>query len=468
MTANVLLLKLPDPESYVTTPPLGLGYVAAYLKRNGVSVDFMDLGNSRISDQDFLAAIKDKQYGYIGIQLYSYQLNAVKKYSGMIKSVLPSSKIVVGGPHPSSEPEHTLNYLRDVDYAIRAEGERPFVGLVNSGDNSSAGELERIPNLVYRHAGKVCVNRIELENNLDVFSMPDWELMDPHKYALAPQGIFVRNKPVAPISITRGCPYTCTYCAGFAVMGRQIRKRSIDNVLAEIKYLHEKWGVKEVHIIDDNFTFERSLVTEFCEKLLRQAFKICWACPNGVRIDSLDKDLLQLMEKAGCVSFGIGIESGSAQVLKKMKKNLKLEVVKEKVDLIKKNTSISITGFFLIGYPQEYRDDIIATINFAKGLKIDMATFAIVQPLPGTDLFDLWKTKKGITLDDIDWDRFFHIGVFEGVSELPEKELRGLQKRAVREFYLRSRIIFGILKRIKTFTQLQTIARRVLSIFNYN
>ena len=171
------------------------------------------------------------------------------------------------------------------------------------------------------------------------------------------------------------------------------------------------------------------------------------------------------MEKAGCVSFGIGIESGSARVLKKMKKNLRLEVVKEKVDLIKKNTSISVTGFFLIGYPQEYKDDIIATINFAKSLKIDLATFTIVQPLPGTDLFNLWRSKKNITLDDIDWDKFFHIGVFEGVSELPEKELRGLQKKAIREFYLRPSIIFGILKRIKTYAQLQTIARRVLSIF---
>ena len=465
MTANVLLLKLSDPTSYVTTPPLGIGYVAAFLKRSGASVDFIDLGNSRISDQDFTDTIKNKRYGYIGIQLYSYQLNAAKKYSGIIKSVLPSSKIVVGGPHPSSEPEHTLSYLKDVDYAIRAEGERPFVGLVNSGDNPSAGELERIPNLVYRHAGKVRVNQIELENNLDVFSMPDWELMDPHKYALAPQGIFVRNKPVAPISVTRGCPYTCTYCAGFAVMGRQIRKRSIENVLAEIKYLRERWGVKEVHIIDDNFTFDRSLVTEFCEKLLQQDFKICWACPNGIRVDSLDNDLLRLMEKAGCVSFGIGIESGSARVLKKMKKNLRLEVVKEKVDLIKKNTSISVTGFFLIGYPQEYKDDIIATINFAKSLKIDLATFTIVQPLPGTDLFNLWRSKKNITLDDIDWDKFFHIGVFEGVSELPEKELRGLQKKAIREFYLMPSIIFGILKRIKTYAQLQTIARRVLSIF---
>lgn len=468
MTANVLLLKLPNPTDYVTTPPLGIGYIAAYLKKNGNAVDFIDLGNDRISDKDFAVSIRNKPYDYIGIQLYSYQLNVAKKYSEIIKDSLPFSRIVVGGPHPSSEPEHTLNYLCDVDYAIRAEAEKSFAGLVNVGVDVPKEQLEKIPNLVYRYEGKVYVNPVELEDNLDIFPMPDWELINPHKYALAPQGIFVKNKPVAPISITRGCPYTCTYCAGFAVMGREIRKRSIDNVLEEIKYLRDKWGVKEIHIIDDNFTFDRSLVIEFCEKSLQENLKICWACPNGVRVDSLDKELLQLMEKAGCVSFGIGIESGSARILKKMRKNLKLDIVKEKVDLIKKNTSISLTGFFLIGYPQEYRDDIIATINFAKELRIDMATFAIVQPLPGTALFDLWKSKNNITLDIIDWDKFFHIGIFDGVSELSRKELKQLQKRAVREFYLRPHIITGILKRIKTYTQLETIAKRVSSIFLNN
>ena len=318
MTKKVLLLKMPDSAKYVITPPLGIGYIAAYLRKNGNRVDFIDLTNERMTDEDFVDFIKSKSYDYIGIQLYSYQLNLVKKYSKIIKRHLPFSKIVVGGPHSSSEPEHTLNYLHDVDYAIRGEGEKSFANLVNAGANPSKEQLERISNLVYKQEGKVYVNSVELEDNLDVFSMPDWELINPHKYALAPQGIFVKNSPVAPISITRGCPYRCTYCAGFVIMGRKIRRRSIDNVFAEIKYLYDKLGIREIHIIDDNFTFFRPLVIEFCEKILRENLKIFWACPNGVRVDSLDKELLQLMEKSGCVSFGLGIESGSERILKKM------------------------------------------------------------------------------------------------------------------------------------------------------
>jgi len=468
MTRRILLLKLADPAEYVTTPPLGIGYIASYLKKDGNTVDFIDLGNEKMNDNEFTGILKVKSYDFIGIQLYSYHLNLAKKYSEIIKRCLPNCRVVVGGPHPSTEPAHTLNYLNCVDFAIRAEGEKSFAGLVKLVMNPAIEELEKIPNLVYRCNGNVHVNPIELEDNLDIFPMPDWELLNPNKYALAPQGIFVKNRPVAPISITRGCPYNCTYCAGFAVMGRKIRKRSIDNVFLEIEYLYSKYGVKEIHIIDDNFTFHRQIVIEFCEKIIKENINICWACPNGVRIDSLDKELLQLMERAGCVSFGLGIESGSEWILKKMKKNLKPDTVKEKVDLIKKCTSIYTTGFFLIGYPEEGRDDIIKTINFAKGLKIDMAAFAIVQPLPGTDLFNHWSLKNNITLEDIDWDNFFHIGVFEGVSELTAKELRQLQKKAVREFYLRPHIIIGILKRIKTFTQLITITKRVSSVFLNN
>jgi radical SAM superfamily enzyme YgiQ (UPF0313 family) len=465
MAAKILLLKLSDPAQYVTTPPLGIGYIASYLKNNGNLVDFIDFGNDHICDDDFGGILRKKSYDYIGIQLYSYHLNLAKKYTEIIKKNLPFSIVVVGGPHPSSEPEHTLNYLHNVDYAIRSEGEKPFASLVNSGINPSIEQLKNISNLVYRYENIVHVNPVKLEDNLDVFSMPDWELINPHKYALAPQGIFVKKKPVAPISITRGCPYKCTYCAGFAVMGRKIRKRSINNVFSEIKYLYDKYGVREIHVIDDNFTFYRPVVIEFCEKIINENLKIYWACPNGVRVDSLDKELLQLMEKSGCVSFGLGIESGSERILKKMKKHLKPEIVKEKVDLIKECTSISTTGFFLMGYSEEDRNDILRTINFAKSIKIDMAAFAIIQPLPGTDLFNSWMAKNKINLDAIDWDKFFHIGVFEGISELTEKELRQLQKKAVREFYLRPHIIFGIIKRIKTFTQLKTIIKRVISIF---
>ena len=177
--------------------------------------------------------------------------------------------------------------------------------------------LSRIENLAFRGENGIRINQLFIEENLDNIPLPDWSLIDPNKYPNSPHGTFTKNLPAAPILLTRGCPFDCDFCGGFSIMGKKIRRRSIANIMEEVELLRGEYGVKELHIEDDNFSLKKDFVIDFCSALLKRGLNISWSCPNGIRLDSLDKEMLYLMEKSGCYSFGVGIESGDDAVLKR-------------------------------------------------------------------------------------------------------------------------------------------------------
>jgi len=324
--------------------------------------------------------------------------------------------------------------------------------------------LLEIENLAFRGQNGVRINQLYFEDDLDKIPFPEWDLIDPNKYPTAPHGTFTKNLPVAPISLTRGCPFDCDFCGGFTVMGKKIRRRSVPNIMQEVELLCSKYGVRELHIEDDNFSLKKDFVMDFCDTLLKSKLNVSWSCPNGIRLDSLDKEMVTFMEKSGCYSFGVGIESGDDLVLKKIGKNLSTKQIEEKINLIKKNTSIKVTGFFLIGHPAEGVAEIKKTIRFSKKLPIDKAAFCTLIPLPGTRIFNDWIKDKKITLDQINWDTYFGYSYKFGISSVSEKTLKKLHSYAIISFYLRFRIIFSLIREIKSLDQLKAVIRRALSI----
>ncbi|MDP2905308.1 MAG: radical SAM protein [Candidatus Omnitrophota bacterium] len=464
--ARILLMKPIDSEYYIIAPNLGLGYLASALKKDGHDVEIIDAARTRINFDGFRRYIRDNAFDMIGFQLYTYQLNSVKTLASIVKEVSPRTIVVVGGPHPSCEPEHTLNYLSSVDFAVMREGERAVSKLMGlSGDERRSGDsLSKIENLAFRGQNGVKTNGLYLEEDLDSIPFPEWGLIDPNIYPNSPHGTFTRNLPAAPILLTRGCPFDCDFCGGSSIMGKRIRRRGIPNIMEEIKLLCGRFGVRELHIEDDNFSLKKEFVLEFCTALLKSGLNVSWACPNGIRLDTLDKEAVVSMERSGCYSFGVGIESGDDSVLKKIGKNLTTAQVREKIAMVKKNTSIKITGFFLIGHPAEGAAEIEKTIRFSKSLPIDKAAFCTLIPLPGTRVFQGWLKAKGITLGQINWDTYFGYSYKSGVSAIDENTLKKLHRRAIISFYLRPRIIFGLISEIKTFEQVKAVFKRALSI----
>lgn len=463
---KALLVKPMDRYTYAVIPNLGLGYLASQLRNDGFEVIIIDCNKESIDLKAFAEYLsKNKDFHMVGFQLYTNTLPYAKEMIKVVKTTLEDAIIVAGGPHPSGDPAHTLSYIADIDCVITGEAEPSITEIMklSKKDMSSASALSRIKNVAFRGTGNNVVigEKVYIED-LDSISFPAWDLIDPRTYPISPHGTFARAYPVAPIITSRGCPFPCTFCAGFQVSGRKIRRRSPGHVLDEIEYLYKDFGVREFHIEDDNFTSKKDYVMDVAKEIMERGLDIWWACPNGIRLDAVDEEMLVAMEKSGCYSIAVGIESGSDSVLKKMKKNLTIVEIEKKIKLIKDTTHISVTGFFLIGYPGETEDDINKTIRLSRRIRIDKASFSPVMPLPGSEIYSDWKKK----IDDssLIWDRFLYYQIVPLVSDIDEKKLKKYIRKALVGFYGRFSIIIGMLMEIRTATQLKILLKRIKTV----
>ena len=165
------------------------------------------------------------------------------------------------------------------------------------------------------------------------------------------------------------------------ISGVPLRTRSIAHVLDEIEVLVHRHGIGEIHVEDDNFTARRKYVLEFCEGVSRRFPGLTWCCPNGVRLDTLDAELLAAMRRSGCYSLSVGIESGCDSVLETIQKRINTDEVREKVELIHR-IGLKTTGFFVIGLPEESEEQIRQTARFARSLPLDHAQFSSFSRCP--------------------------------------------------------------------------------------
>jgi len=438
-------------------PSLGLGYVASVLRESGHEVKILHCLKEKLSFNGFSEYIKHHDFDVIGIQMFTFDITPVKKHLAIIKQVKPDTITVLGGYHPSGDPEGVLRTLPEADFAFTSEVEISFPVFLREIIKQEPN-LELVPNLIWRNKGRIAVNPVKVIDNLDEIPFPAWDLMDPRTYPEAPHGGFFKSFPTAPIIITRGCPMYCTFCSGKSVTTNKIRKRSAENVIAEIKLLKEKYGVNDFLIEDENFTLHRSLVFEFCHQLLAENLAITWSCPSGVRLDTLDLDMLKLMEKSGCYSLAIGVEFGSQRIHDLTNKHLTIEKIKEKTALLLK-TGIKITGFFMFGIPGETKAEMIQTIKLAKELNIQRAQFNNFMPLPGSALYRQLK-KEG--MGSIDYNHFFVHDVGFVPAGLTRRQMKNLQRRAYLEFYLRPKILIGLAGEITSFKQFYRLIKRFL------
>jgi radical SAM superfamily enzyme YgiQ (UPF0313 family) len=292
--------------------------------------------------------------------------------------------------------------------------------------------------------------------------LPAWDLIDPRGYPLAPQGTFLRRTPFAPVIATRGCPYLCKFCGAQPNSGNRLRRRSPEKVVDEVEFLVREFGVREIHLQDDNFTLNRGLVEGFCKGLIERGLEVVWSCPNGVRLDTLDQELLRLMEESGCYSLAIGIESGVQRVLDLMKKDLKLETVLDKIALIRKTTRIRLTGFFVLGFPGETAEEVRRTVDFSLSLDLDKANYGTFMPIPGSAAYQ--ELKDAGALEGLDLGLVSEYRSPYAAPGLSTDLLRRELRRAFLAFYLRPRIIARFLGEIRSLDQVRIVFRRLKEI----
>ena len=463
-------------NSSIVAPCLGLGYLASALKKNGHDVLILDGLREKIE-------YNPSEWDIVGVSAMSTYFPECIEEVKKAKSY--GLKTIIGGPHIICDPIQSL-IDSGADYAAIGEGERTMTQLAAGlppaqvdglaywdhgkvvqskqsdamiGDTESGATTFLMKENMYTlQVGKL---KRDFQLNIDDFGRPDWSSIDPRTYPVAPHGMIAHAHPIAPIITTRGCPYSCTYCSAPITAGKRMRYRDPKNVVDEIEMLVNDFGVKEIQIEDDNFTLKRKHCINICEEILKRGINVLWSLPNGVRIDKLDKEMLLLMKKAGCVSMALGIESANQRILDMIKKELNQEIVKKVVQDVA-DVGIETVGFFMIGFPTETKQEIENTINFALELPLTRAIFAKVTPLPGTELFDLWEEKYSET-GKVDWKTFNYYQFDADWADCSFEEIAKLQTRATLRFYLRPKQLFTMLKQLK-FAQYKRAITRLAKI----
>jgi len=419
-------------------PPLGLAYIAAVLKKNKIEVKILEANAHDLNHIQITKCIQEYSPDFVGI---TSTTSLIEEAHEIAKLCPKNIKVVIGGVHASSMPEETMKTFERFDYLVRGEGEFTMLELVQKKS------ISKIKGLSYRKNRKIIHNSDRAVNErLDELPFPARELLPMNKYF----SVGAKQKPSDYILSSRGCPYQCIFCADHLVHGRKFRFRSPEDIINEVEEIYKR-GAKDWDFVDDNFTLISERVEKFCEIMIQKGLnkKMSWRCSNGIRADKVTPELLKKMKKAGCYMVSLGIESGNEKILQNMKKSTNLEKIRQAVKWCKE-AGIETRGLFMFGNLGENASTMEDTIEFAKSLDLDTATFHITIPFPNTDY---WKiiNKEGKIYPKSYRDYIAYGNVIFQHGELDEKTLIEMQKKAYREFYFRPRIILGALKNIRDY-----------------
>lgn len=436
-------------------PPMGLAYLAAVLEKNNLPVKILDANALNLSVDDVLAEIEKSKPTIIGVSILTPGHNFATE---LVKKIPDSILSVAGGAHATAAPDVMLE--NGFKVVIRGEGEQTFLDLVLRKNFSE------IAGISFRENGKIKHN-------------PDRTPPDPNQLPLPARHLLIKNGvdlpyaseatqyfPWAVLTTSRGCPYDCYYCNKL-IFGRKIRYRSPENVLEEIDFLVKKYGIKEISFSDDCFNFDLPRAKKIFDLIITRGYKIKLRFSNGLRADKIDEEFLQKAKKAGCNYIALGVESGSQEILNKIPKGETLAEIEKAAKLVKKS-GIPLTCFFMFGLLGDTKETMEQTIEFAKKLNPDIASFNIATPYPGTRMWQLIKENGGQIMIN-DWDEFHHTAsrcFFKMPGMADEKIVAEMLKKAVKEFYFRPSYMIKQIFKIRSFSQIKTMLRGLKTLIN--
>jgi anaerobic magnesium-protoporphyrin IX monomethyl ester cyclase len=414
-----------NDKSIFRFPPLGLGYIAGYLKQNNISVDLVDC--TFLSQEEALEKVWRSKPKIIGI----YSMFSMKDKAIQMAKLLKGNceLLVAGGPLPTLNPE---DFLQDFDVVIIGEGEETMLELVREVEKG--GDLSRVRGIAYREKDtmKLTPPR-DFIQNLDSIPFPTRELFDNQAYKNHYSKKF--GYTITSLITSRGCPFNCDFCSQ-PIFGNKFRTRSATNIVDEIEKVIAL-GYERIWFADDCFTLSRKRLIDIFNEIIQRRIKIDWECLS--RVDTIDREMAEKMKHAGCVRVFFGIESGSDSVLALMNKKATAKQAKEAVH-VAKQSGIQVGAFFILGYPGETDETVLDTVRFASSLPLDYLSFTFPYPIPGTSLYERVKDKMIVN----NWEEPKHPHLIEHKllyrSSFSEAKLRFAILKATVQFKLRKHL----------------------------
>lgn len=448
-------ILLVNPQNELKNPvlPLGLASIAAYLrsKERNLDISVIDAWAENLELEKLKNRVSQTNADLVGVYMLSPCYDQAKATIEVCRQALPRALIIAGGPHPSALPAETLKDIPQLDVCVVGEGEITIYELTKKL------VLSDIKGIAYRDNQEIKINEpMDFIKNLDELPLPARDLFPISKYKIHPP--HGRKNPSFSMVTSRGCPFNCAYCSK-DVFQNKFRARSPQKVCDEIEELIHKYKAKEIHFYEDDFTLDMKRAEEICDEIIRRNIKIIWSCVT--RVDLVNENLLKKMKRAGCWLISYGVESGNQQILNAINKGFSKEQVVSMFQATKK-LGISTLGYFMVGLPGETKSTIRETIDFAKTIKPDFASWGVLIVYPGSHFFKLIKncaypgklrilTKKEKVASTL----FGRGNLMVLEDNLTFEELNKEAQNAIREFYLRPQYLWQSLKNVRSFSDIK-------------
>lgn len=426
-TARVYNAEHDNSLNYINTE--------VYLKNYYKYKEALDNENNPVW-QEIINVVSKFKPDIVGISVKSVKIPAAIKISRICKNINKNIIIIAGGFHATTKPIDLLK-SNCIDIVVRGEGEDTFYELCEA-INRGTFDFKSIRGISFKGLKGDIVHTPErpLINSLDTLSFPRRELIIGYKDYTSDQ--------LAWVMTSRGCPYDCAFCNSKAIWNRHVRFISLSKIIDEINYLKNSFKVTHITFIDDSFTVNKKRVLEFCSMLISRRNGITWSCLT--RADLIDEEVVGAMKKAGCTKIDIGIESGSERIQGIINKGINLKDVKNAAKILKKY-GIFWTGFFMLGFPSETREDMFKTLRFMKEIKPNWVYLSIFTPYPGSKFYDMAKEDGFISNTDNE-NIFSHQSPNNCFSKnISSEDFKKVTKIMFREFNKHNNSFLSLLRR---------------------
>lgn len=436
MRTRVTLVNPPYPRGSHQHPPftpLGLGYLAAVLEKNGYEIDVIDCQVLKCSYEEFRNKIsKSRQPDIVGITSTTLTYKSALQIAKIAKEVWPECLTLLGGSHVTFWDKQALEECPYLDIIARKEGEVTMLELAERVEKG--GDFSDVLGITMRKDGKIIKNKDRpYIENLDDLPFP--------AHHLWPMELLLKHGSVIfPLMTSRGCVYWCDFCSTVRMFGRHYRMRSPKNVVDEIEYLQRTFGAHQFTFYDDAFTVDQDRAAKICNEITKRKLKVEWDCET--RVDMVTKDLLRTMKEAGCFAIWFGVESGSQPVLDAMRKGITPAQTIKAFKWAKEVGLMTVAGVVL-GFPGETKETIWETVKFIERIKPGDVGYYIATPYPGTPLYEQVVREGRLKIHD--FNRFDTATPVFDLGTMTGEELKELRERAFQRFYLRPGYFFSML-----------------------